>query len=272
MNNTRGQTQEARKQQEETKAGLKQVKVAIDALTNEVKAYRAETKNDSGQKWIKRTATAAIAYTALTAVIMLVGLYQSYLIRSNNVVSERAFVSVGFRPGPISYSPTPKQMSLNNVSSAITQGTADAISVVSLEADLTNSGNTPTKNLTAFIKCAPSVEQVQDPWTLLYQGVANPMKVPQFIGAHASSQMSCGFNGDQIRAIANGTLFGYVMIDIAYQDRLTDDWHRTEATGSLAQIQFIPAIQPGGTIGAGVNMLFVGYGRHNCADEECPRD
>jgi len=269
MNNPNNQRHEGKKQEEATRTGLKQVKVAIDSLTNEVKAYRAETKGGTGQKWIQRTAKAAIGYTILTAIIMGVSVYQTYLVRSNNVVSQRAFISFGFRAGPTSYSATPKHFTVGSVLDAATNA-ATGIAVVSFITDVSNSGNTATKNLTFFLKCAASNERLQDPWSILYQGVSNPIKSPQFIGPHANAQVTCGYSGEQIAAISKGVNFGYIMIDATYQDRLVDAWHKTQATVTIAQVQYVPTVEPSGTIGQGVNIILATYGKHNCADEECP--
>jgi hypothetical protein len=66
------------------------------------------------------------------------------LTRQNNVVSQRAFVY--FFPGE------------PNIS-----GESSAPKAVNFFGHLSNSGNTPTKNLTFFYKCAPSAEDLQEP-------------------------------------------------------------------------------------------------------------
>ena len=271
MNDPRHQGREANKQQDATATNLKNIKISIDALANQIEAQRRETKESDQHKWPKRTAIAAISYTILTAIIMIVSGYQTYLIRSNNVVSERAFVSAGFSAGPTAYDATPQKFTVQSVMDALTQG-AEGLSSVNFVANLTNNGNTGTKGLTFFLKCAPSTEMLQDPWPLLYQGVNNAAKTPQYIGPHASAQTLCGFSGDQIRAIAAGRLFGYIMLDATYQDRLSDEKHRTETTVVLAHVDFVPAIQPNGSQGFSVATYLSAYGKHNCADEECPAD
>ena len=270
MNDTDRQRHEARKQEEVTRAGLKQVKVAIDALTNQVNAYRNEQKDGDAHKWPKRTAVAAITYTAITAVILFVSAYQAYLVRSNNVVAERAFISFGFPPGPVNHDASAKPLSLSGISDILNGG--GGITSASFISDVTNSGNTPTKNLKLFMKCVPSNERLLDPWKLLYQGAETPIKTPQFIGPHATAQMACGFSGDQIRAIAKGTMAGYVMVDATYNDRLSSDQHRTESTIVVVQVQFGTAVESNGSLGIGLNVIFQPYGAHNCADEECPPD
>jgi hypothetical protein len=259
------------KDQDASDTGLKRIKTSIDALTNEIKAQRAEQKGwRERDKWPRRTAIAAIAYTVLTLIIMLIYGWQSYLIRSNNVVSQRAFVSVTFRPGISIWGPSPKKLTSEGISNAITGGSLPA--GVSFIVDITNGGNTGSKNLTFFLKCAPSSEDLQDPWPVLYQGKNNAPKTPQFIGPHTTAQSACVFPIDQIEAMIDGKQFGYVMIDITYNDRLTDDPHRTEASAKVGAIQKLPGIEPSGTAGIAVTAVLSTYGRHNCADEECPRD
>ena len=251
---------------------LKRIKTAIDALTSEVRAQRAEDHEwRKTDKWPRRTAWAVIAYTALTFIIMVIYGCQNYLIRSHNVISQRAFVSFSFGQFAAAWSATPNKISRESVLDALTQGST-AINAVSFIVDITNSGNTGTKNLTFFLKCAPTSEDLQEPWSVLYQGKNNAAKAPQFIGPHATIRSACGFNIEQIKAMSTGKAFGYVMIDTTYQDRLTNDWHRTEATMKVGQIEFIPGVAPSGSGSLGLNVALVTYGRHNCADEECPSD
>ena len=90
---------------------------------------------------------------------MIVSGYQTYLIRSNNVVSERAFVSAGFSAGPTAYDATPKTFTVQSVMDALTQG-AEGISSVNFVANLTNNGNTgierpyiPPRNALLPLRC-----------------------------------------------------------------------------------------------------------------------
>jgi hypothetical protein len=269
MNNTNDQGTQTKKQQDASGSDLKRIKVSIDALTDQIKAQRREqTEREKQNKWPKRTAIAAIVYTVVTFLIMLIYGWQNYLIRSNNVVSQRAFISFGFRPGASVDAATPKTFTLNDIQDALTHGAPP--SALSFVVDITNGGNTGTKNLTFLLKCVPSSQDMNDPWPLLYEGKNNPIKVPQFIGPHTTLQSGCAFPMQQVSAMQAGILFGYVMIDATYQDRLTDDWHRTEATGRVQQITMIPGVGSGGSMGVNVTAILVTYGNHNCADEECP--
>ncbi|HUE10124.1 MAG TPA: hypothetical protein VMQ54_04270, partial [Steroidobacteraceae bacterium] len=197
-----------------------------------------------------------------------VQIWQTWIIRSNNVVSERAFVAFGFRADSV-YGPSPTKFTTGDILAAVNQG-SNSLSAVSIIADITNSGNTGTKNLTFFMKCAPSTEELQEPWSILYQGLTPITKSPQFIGPHATVQTNCAFPIDQLKAMNANSLFGYVMVDATYQDRLANDWHRTETTQKIAHVGFLPGVGPGGSATVGAAVSLVTYGRHNCADEECP--
>jgi hypothetical protein len=129
---------------------------------------------------------------------------------------------------------------------------------------------------------------LQEPWSILYQGKDLPDHLPQFIGGHGLIPIVCFFNWEQIEAMAAGKLFGYLMLDARYLDRLDDKAkHVTQATFLLSQVfaqvqkESAAATNPPGAnlgavpvattptmIGAGL----INKGKHNCADEECPAD
>jgi hypothetical protein len=203
--------------------------------------------------------------------------YQAYLVgegnelaRKNNIVSQRAFVY---------FSP--------NTQPGIT-GETIAPTRVNFFGTLSNSGNTPTKDLTFFFKCAPSGEDLKEPWSIFRQGKDQPERGPQFIGGHASVPVGCGFSWEQMLEMQAGRLFGYLMVEAVYWDRLdVKTKHMTQATFMLTQvfvqpekIEMIPApanlpnfpplkrtISP-----LLIQMAIINRGAHNCADEECPAD
>lgn len=129
---------------------------------------------------------------------------------------------------------------------------------------VTNSGNSGTRDLTVFAKCATSVEALQEPWSILHQGISDPPQSSQFLGPHGTSQMYCGFSFEQIKAMRDGKLHGYVMADVTYRDRLDNTLHRTQATVKLLNVSL--GLNDDGPI----SIFIIAYGRHNCADEECP--
>ena len=100
MNNPKDQGRQSNQQQEATNANLKNIKISIDALSSQIDAQRREQKErkEEDHKWPRKTAIAAIAYTVVTLIMLIVSGYQTYLIRSNNVISQRALVSVDYTP------------------------------------------------------------------------------------------------------------------------------------------------------------------------------
>ena len=238
---------------------------------------RPETNNDyphKHHKYANRVSTWALSVAVLAAVFAW---WQGHLIgeannltRQNNIVSQRAFVSIGVKDPSIVFGNS-GAINGQSILQAISQGNSE-IGGINLTIELTNSGNTGTKNLLFFAKCALSSEDMQEPWSILYQGVRNPEKTPQFIGPHATIQSLCGYQIEVLRSISEGKQFAYVMVDVIYRDRLDESvLHKTQSTTKLARIGFRQAPGPSGSLGTNaVDILFAGYGRHNCADEECP--
>jgi hypothetical protein len=107
-----------------------------------------------------------VALFTLAAVITYTGfqIWQTFLIRSNNVVSQRAFVFVDSPGG-------------NVVIDAKDKMTKDFL----ISVPFINGGNTASKNLTTFIRCAPLTDSLPEPWVLLYR------ESPQRISAGAWS-------------------------------------------------------------------------------------
>jgi hypothetical protein len=218
MNNPNSQGREAQKEKEPSKADLKGVKIAIDALTNEIKAQRAEQNNKDESKWPKRTAIAAIIYAGITAVILLATVYQAYLTRSNNVVSQRAFIF------PV-------------VGQPVGIFEAGNVKSINFNLTLTNSGNTPTRELTFFYKCAPSAEDMREPWVILHQGPGQSEGATISKGPHGSIPLMCTFPFDQIEQIASGKLFVYLLIEVTYKDSLDDSViHKTQSAFKICKL------------------------------------
>jgi len=208
---------------------------------------RKERYFQKPENWVSVLTLIAVAiYTAIQ-------IYQTSLFYRNNIVSERASISVSAAPGPTNIDST------NN----------NTITGITFAISLTNSGNTATKNLKFFIKCAVAAEDLKEPWSILYQGT-EPEHFPQFIGAHASTKSLCGFSINQLQDMASHKLFGYIMADISYYDRLDDSIiHKTQATFKISQItiQLVLPGQPGQQ--NRIEVQLENRGQHNCADEEC---
>ena len=137
-----------------------------------------------------------------------------------------------------------------------------AVKAVNLAVVFTNSGNTPTRNLMYFVRCATSNELVQEPWDLLHREKVE--KLPQLIGPHATASAQCGFTANQMQQMSEGKLFGYVLGDITYNDRSDDKTlRRTQFSWRLTDVSIDPA-------GDRVALTAVNDGQHNCEDDDCP--
>jgi hypothetical protein len=181
----------------------------------------------------------------MLAVLVYTGVQicQTYLIRQNNIASQRAFVFS---------QPTVLQIGIN----------PEKIPALGVFISLENSGSTPTKDLTSKIVCEPSIASPIEPWDFLKQHKIET--TPVFIGARARSTVQCSFTMEQIKQMGVGMLHGYVLGEIVYYDRIDPSLlHKTHYAYEL----FRPIInQPNNT----VETALVTVGKHNCADEECP--
>ena len=118
---------------------------------------------------------------------------------------------------------------------------------VQLGVPIINGGNTATKNMTFFARCAPSADPLPEPWVLLYR--ETPARVPQIIGPHQTGRAYCDFTLDQVRNMRDGKLHGYLMGEAVYKDRLDDlVIHRTQFAWELTDINIVdPTPQTLGT-------------------------
>jgi hypothetical protein len=189
----------------------------------------------------------SILALAVAGCAAALALWQAMLARQDHVLSQRAFVYVS---GPqAAAGPDPQDR------------TATALTLT-LTAVLTNSGNTPTRNLKFFMRCASANAPVEEPWTLLFQDKIE--KLSLVIGPHATANAQCAFSPAQLRQIGEGKLHGYVLGDITYNDRFDDKTlRRTQFSWRLSNVRVDPA-------GKTVALTAVPQGQHNCADEECP--
>lgn len=174
------------------------------------------------------------------------------LTRANNIVSQRAFVYPTLSQVYISPNPFTAPQSVNFIFF------------------LTNSGNTATRDLDLFIKCQPSAEDVKEPWYLLYQGPDKIEKYPSFVGPHSAAPTGCSFTFPQIKEMAAGRLHGYIMIDISYFDRI--ELGITRRTHTALKLAQITAQDATATTPAQFVSIMINRGRHNCTDDECPKE
>lgn len=212
-------------------------------------AREQDGPQNSQRNWLDHAAVWAAVVAAIGAAFAAGGsAYQAYLTRANNVVSQRAFVSV---------------VSLQYALAVATEDRSTK--VVGMQLAITNSGNTPTKDLSVLIRCVPSVEKFDEPWSLLH---STPTEhIPNFIGPHATLLLTCAFTAAELEQSMNGKLHPYLLADIQYRDRLDPTaLHRTQFATELIDITVDAAK------GAWGGATPVPRGRHNCADEECPAD
>lgn len=187
----------------------------------------------------------SILALVLAGCAATLALWQAVRAKQNEVVSQRAFVHVSGPQTTIVPDPQDK--------------TAAALV---LTAVLTNSGNTPTKNLRFFMRCVTAREPVEEPWTLLFQDKIE--KLSLMVGPHATANAQCSFSPTQLWQIGEGKLYGYVLGDVTYHDRFDDKTlRRTQFSWRLSDVRLDP-------VGRTVALTAIPQGQHNCADEECP--
>jgi hypothetical protein len=203
-------------------------------------AKPAPTARPSG--WPLAISTLALVMAGAAAALSL---WQFAATRDGRHLNQRPFVHVS---GPqVAVVPQPQDHD------------APALAIT---ADLTNSGNSATKELKYFVRCVTAREPVAEPWTLLFQGKVE--KLSQVIGPHASVSTRCAFDPQQLQEIAAGKLHGYILGDIVYRDRFDDKpLYRTQFSWLLADVRLDPS-------GHQIALTAVPQGQHNCADEECP--
>jgi hypothetical protein len=187
----------------------------------------------------------SILALVLAGCAAALALWQATVAKQNYVRNERAFVHV---TGPqTAIVPDPQDRSA---------------AALLLTAVLTNSGNTPTRNLRFFMRCVTASAPVEEPWTLLFQDKIE--KLSLMIGPHATANAQCTFSPTQLWQIGEGKLHGYVLGDVTYHDQFDDKTlRRTQFAWRLSDVRLDPAART-------VALTAVPQGQHNCADEECP--
>lgn len=200
---------------------------------------------------------AAIAAALGAAAAAAMSGWQAYLTRQNNIVSQRAFVYV------------------DSPQLAVTLDAKDGVTKNLLfSTALVNSGNTATKNLEFYVRCAPSLESLPEPWVLLYREKITA--VPQIIAPHQTVRANCTFPLTHIQQIKEGKARGYLMGEIIFRDRLDDSaLHRTQFSWEIMDVNIFeqprnPAT-PNVDVPPNVFVNLQSRGQHNCSDEDCPK-
>jgi hypothetical protein len=211
-------------------------------------------------RWGTPLAVSALLISIVSAIFTGSNVYllsqANNITRQNNIISERALVSVDY-----------------NIGATQAADAKDGSPIVVIQIPLINSGNTATKNFQLFVRCAPSADSLPEPWVLLYRGPVE--RIPQMLAPHQTGRVYCSFPLPQIQEVQRGKLHAYVMGNLTYRDRLDDSvLHRTQFDWELFDIVFTEAkILPNTQIvlvPPGVIMHAQPRGRHNCTDEECP--
>jgi hypothetical protein len=172
-----------------------------------------------------------------------------------NKISERAFVSI--------------ILAQNFLAPNLTDPKADTFGF-----NMINGGNTPTRDLKFTLRCITDDSDDEEPWGLLYATGDKVKHSPGFIGPKSAQAAYCSFTFDQMKEIAAKHVYGYVLADISYRDRLDPQIpRRTEMSLKIgsAFVQ-LPITQGQSQVPASVAVTFENQGKHNCADEECPAD
>jgi hypothetical protein len=92
MNGPHKQNPTPNDQEQPAHRDLRKIKSSIDALRNQIKSRDKEAKKDG--RWSKRTAIAAVTYTAFTFIIIVVAGYQAYLVRQTLIATQRAWIAM----------------------------------------------------------------------------------------------------------------------------------------------------------------------------------
>jgi hypothetical protein len=144
---------------------------------------------------------------------------------------------------------------------------------------LSNGGNTATKDLKFIVACRRSNDNLHEPWALLYQEPVDHM--PSVIGPKAATTTNCSLALDDLAQIQDGKLFGYIMTDITYRDRIDETiLHRTEVAWKFSSVDIrAKKVDKDDKGGAGddsatpdIFVTLTNVGAHNCSDEECPKE
>ena len=142
---------------------------------------------------------------------------------------------------------------------------------VNFSFSLANNGNAATKNLAFVIKCAVSVEDVDDPWISLVQSRGKFVHEPAVIGPKGAIPIGCSFPIGQVQDMVAKKLFGFILIDITYEDGINAGVKRkTQSALRLSDITYQPSKIEGPSQTLAVfSALAQNRGKHNCADDEC---
>jgi hypothetical protein len=125
-----------------------------------------------------------------------------------------------------------------------------------------------------FFKCAPTFEALSEPWVIMEKG--NIEQLPQVIGPHQTLSTQCGITLSHLKEMNVGKAHGYLMGEIIYNDRLDESTsHITQVAWEIIVVDIGEKLPnpkiPNDDPVPDISLQFVPKGRHNCADEDCPK-
>ena len=214
------------------------------------RGYFSKPKN-----WISLLTLIAVSiYTVITAALWCNSNRQLAAIVQSNRISQTSFVSA-----------QRAYMYYDGVNYAKTE-ISPGVFTFSISPKISNSGNTPTKDLTIKVNCWLDQQQKQNLDEFRTQNID---RQNGFYGPRAILQaIECDYTLDQAKAILNKTLHSYAVADIRYKDFVDPNPNAPEhVTQFLLEFMISHLDETGGGLTGGTAQR----GKHNRADENCPK-
>src|SRR5260370_41915859 len=101
-----------------------------------------------------------------------------------------------------------------------------------------NSGNTRTRDLEFQAKCATSTLKLAEPWGIFHQESIE--HVPDVIPPKGERHTVCGFALDDIIAMSDGKIVGYIRGEIKYRDVFDSAIHVSQVAQEMALLHYEP--------------------------------
>jgi hypothetical protein len=134
---------------------------------------------------------------------------------------------------------------------------------LAIETALVNAGDTRTTGLQFFVRCVTTPSRLIEPWELLQ---AKEEHLPQVIAPRSAVPTVCAFPRSDVAQISQGRLYGYVLGEVTYRDIFEPALpHITQFSLIVTVNRYVDSTP------FGADVQFAAIGRHNCADEDCPK-
>jgi hypothetical protein len=130
---------------------------------------------------------------------------------------------------------------------------------------LVNRGDATAEDMNVKFTCLASPYAMEEPWDFLKwpRLVKSPATTP--LGPDDVTHVVCGFAKEHLRAIAEKTGFGYLVLNANYRDR--DDGSSPHILQWSQHIVYA-AKEPDEK--SGYQLALTPHGKHNCVDDGCP--